>query len=87
MAVRVETTIKVYKPDAVVLKQIQGFLDLNEKSMTQAQFLHQMLDFMLKHQEDFFEEIEKQQRENERIMEEWMKVLLKKTKEMRVENL
>ena len=87
MAVRVETTIKVYKPDAVVLKQIQGFLELQEKNMTQAQFLHSMLDFMLKHQEDFFEEIERQHKENERIMEEWMKVLLKRTREMRAENL
>ena len=87
MPIRIETTIKVYKPDAVVLRQIQGFLDLNEKSMTQAQFLHQMLEFMLKHQEDFFDEIEKQRKENERIMEDWMRVLLKRTKEMRVENL
>lgn len=80
-----QTTIRVNKQDALILKQIQNFLELRERSLTQSELLHQLLQFLLEYENDFFREIErmeKQRRRHEKILEEWMRVILKKTREL-----
>ncbi|GEM_PF-2585668 len=77
-----ETTIRVNKQDALVLKQIQNFLEMQNMGMTQSQLLHEMLQTMLDFHEDFFSEMENHRERHEKLMEEWMKIMLKRTREL-----
>lgn len=76
-----ETTVKIYKKDAVVLRQLQDYFDLKEKSFTQPDFLHEMLTYLLKHQQNFMQEMETHQQMHQQIMGKWMKVLMERMKE------
>ena len=73
--------MKIYKKDAIILKQLQNYFDLKEKSVNQAEFFHKMLCYLFKHQQDFLKEVENQQQKNNKIFEKWMKILIKKMKE------
>lgn len=75
---RVETTVRVFRDDALVLRQLQSFLELHEKNMTQAEFVHAAMRFLLEHHDAFLQEVEREGMRNERVLEEWMKVLLKR---------
>ena len=80
-----QTTIRVNKQDALILKQIQNFLEMRERSLTQSELLHQLLHFLLEYENDFFREIEmmeRHRRRHEKMLEEWMRVILKKTREL-----
>jgi len=80
-----QTTIRVNKQDALILKQIQNFLEMRERSLTQSELLHQLLQFLLEYENDFFREIEmmeRHRRRHEKMLEEWMRVILKKTREL-----
>jgi HPt (histidine-containing phosphotransfer) domain-containing protein len=73
-----ETTVKVYKRDALILKSIQNYLELEGRGMTQTEFIHEMLQFLLDYNDEFFKEIEKEHAENEKMMEAWMRAILKR---------
>lgn len=80
-----QTTIRVNKQDALILKQIQNFLEMRERSLTQSELLHHLLQFLLEYENDFFREIEmmeRHRRRHEKMLEEWMRVILKKTREL-----
>jgi len=80
-----QTTIRVNKQDALILKQIQNFLEMRERSLTQSELLHHLLQFLLEYENDFFREIEIMERHrcrHEKMLEEWMRVILKKTREL-----
>ncbi|MFH0986954.1 MAG: hypothetical protein V1911_02785 [Candidatus Micrarchaeota archaeon] len=73
-----ETTMRVYKRDAIILKQMQNTLGLHNNMKTQAEIMHEMLDFLFDHRNQFFLEIERQHRENQKMMEQWMTFMMKK---------
>lgn len=81
-----ETTIKVHKQDLLVLKQIQNLLELQNRSITQSDFLHEVLGFLLGYQDEFLKEMvnemENQRLRHERLLQEWMRVVMKKTQEL-----
>lgn len=76
-----ETTVKIYKKDAIIIRQLQGYLDLKERTVNQPEFFHEMLSFLFKHQQDFLDEMEQHQKLHEEIFEKWMKVLVQRMKE------
>ncbi|MEM0372534.1 MAG: hypothetical protein QXO69_01695 [archaeon] len=77
-----ETTVRVYKRDALIMKQLQSMLEMRNRAMTQAELIHRMFDFLTDYQDEFFKEVEARRRENERLMEEWTRFMLKRMKEM-----
>lgn len=77
-----ETTMRVFKRDAIIMKQMQSLLELHNRSMTQAELFHSMFDFLTDYQDEFFKDVEAHRRENERLMEEWMRFMMKRMKEM-----
>jgi hypothetical protein len=77
-----ETTMRVFKRDAIIMKQMQSLLEMHNRSMTQAELFHSMFDFLSGYQDEFFKEVEQRRRENERLMEEWMRFMMKRMKEM-----
>ena len=78
-----QTTIKVNKQDLLVLKQIQNLLELQNKTITQSDFVHEVLRFLLDYQDEFFREMEQERMRHERLLQEWMRVVLKRTQELR----
>jgi len=80
-----ETTVRLFKKDAVLIKQIQNCLKAEGKTITQSELIHEMLSFLVNHQEEFLKElegIEEEQREIEKVFEEWMDFIFKKMKEL-----
>ncbi len=77
-----ETTMRVFKKDALIMKQLQSLLDLHKKRMTQAELLHCMFDFIADYEEEFFREIERQKKLNDKLMNEWNKIIFKKMREL-----
>jgi len=76
-----ETTMRVFKRDALIMKQMQSLMDLHNKKITQAEMIHAMFDFLTDHEEEFFKEIEMQRQMNEKLMEEWTKIIFKRMRE------
>lgn len=77
-----ETTMRIFKRDAIIMKQMQSLMDLHNKGMTQAEMIHAMFDFLAKRQDDFFSQIEKHRQMNDNLMEEWTRIMLKRMREV-----
>jgi len=77
-----ETTMRVFKKDALIMKQLQSLLDLHHRRLTQAELLHFMFDFIADYEEEFFREIERQKKLNDKLINEWNKIIFKKMKEL-----
>ena len=77
-----ETTMRIYKRDALIMKQLQSLMDLHNKRMTQAELFHCMFDFLTDYEDEFFNEIEKQRKLNDKLMNEWTKIIFKKMREV-----
>ena len=80
-----ETTARLFKKDAILIKQIQNCLKAEGIPITQSELIHEMLAFLVHHQEQFLkelEEMEKRRKKNEKIFEEWMRFIFKKMQEL-----
>ena len=77
-----ETTMRIYKKDALIMKQMQSLLNLHNKRMTQAELIHAMFDFLADYEDQFFKEVERQRKINEKLMNEWTKIIFKRMREM-----
>ena len=78
-----ETTMRIFRRDALLLKQMQNMLEMEKRGMTQAQLMHEMLDFMLGNADNFFKEVEMHRKRNEKMMEEWTRFMLKRMRQNR----
>jgi len=76
-----ETTMRVFKRDALIMKQLQSLMDLHNKRMTQAELFHCMFDFLADYDEEFFREIEEQKKINNKLVNEWTKIIFKKMRD------
>ena len=76
-----ETTIRVHKRDALLLKQLQGLLEMHDNMLTQAEMMHKMLAFMLLEQKPFFEVMERDAARHEELMKAMMKLMQKRLRE------
>ena len=74
--------MRIYKRDALIMKQLQSLMDLHNKRMTQAELFHCMFDFLMDYEDEFFNEIEKQKKLNDKLMNEWTKIIFKKMREV-----
>ena len=77
-----ETTMRIYKRDALIMKQMQSLMDLHNRRTTQAELIHAMFDFLADHEEQFFKEVETQRKMNDKLMTEWTRIIFKRMREI-----
>ena len=76
-----ETTMRVFKRDALIMKQLQSLMGLHNKRMAQAELFHCMFDFLADYEDEFFNEIERQKKMNDKLMNEWTRIIFKKMRD------
>ena len=77
-----ETTARLFKKDAIIMKQMQTLMQLSNRNVTQAELIHMMFDFVAEYEKEFFKEVQNHRLENDRLMEEWTRIMLRRMKEM-----
>jgi hypothetical protein len=77
-----ETTARVFKKDAIIIRQMQTLMQLSNRNVTQAELIHMMFDFVAEYENEFFKEVQSKHVENDRLMEEWTRIMLRRMKEM-----
>ncbi len=80
-----ETTARLLRKDALLIKQIQNCLKAEGINVTQSDIIHEMLCFLAKHQEEFIRElerIEEERKKHEKVFEQWMRFIFKKMQQL-----